>query len=152
MIRDEFITMFFGGFHTTSSLLSFAFNQIGRRPDIQAKLQEEIDRVVEGDFVTMSEMRKLKYTRNILHEILRYYTITFYLLRVDHDSATKFHDGNEIPAGTSMILALGKVLKDPNYWTNPDEFNPDRFNAPESKKPLVFSPFGFAGGRTCPGK
>jgi cytochrome P450 len=107
---------------------------------------------VEGDFVTMSEIRQMKYTRNALNEVLRYYSIIFFLLRVDYEKAIKFHDGNEIPAGTGMILALGKVLNDPSYWTNPNEFNPDRFNCPESKRPLVFSPFGFAGGRTCPGK
>ncbi|CAF4855720.1 unnamed protein product, partial [Rotaria magnacalcarata] len=61
--------------------------------------------------------------------------------------------GYEILAGTPIIQALGVVLQDDQIWTNPNEFNPDRFDQVNRRKlpALAFSPFGFAGKRICPG-
>jgi cytochrome P450 family 20 subfamily A len=100
----------------------------------------------------MSELKKLKYTRNVLHETLRCYTLAPFAARYDTHRDIEFHDGSRIPKGMPVVLPLGKVLTDPELWDRPEEFIPERFENPESKRPLLFSPFGFAGGRICPGR
>jgi cytochrome P450 family 20 subfamily A len=55
------------------------------------------------------------------------------------------------------VLALGVVQQDPDIWPEPERWDPTRFDATVAKArtkewgPLVFAPFGFAGGRVCPG-
>jgi cytochrome P450 family 20 subfamily A len=75
-----------------------------------------------------------------------------FAVRYDPEEDIHFSDGYIIKAGTPIMLPLGKVMTDPELWDHPEVFNPDRFDQKEAKTPLLFSPFGFAGGRICPGR
>jgi len=73
-----------------------------------------------------------------------------YGARVNYKKDMILGDEYMVPKGTPMYIALGVVMKDPAIWENPNEFNSDRFLDPNNRR-LKFSPFGFAGGRICPG-
>jgi cytochrome P450 len=94
----------------------------------------------------------MKYARNLLHETLRWTGQGSFAARVHETEDTKLNDEITIPAGMPIITPLGKVLLDPEIWDDAHIFNPDRFEDAQAKRPLYFSPFGFAGGRICPGR
>ena len=100
----------------------------------------------------MNEIGRLKYFRNCLNETLRLTAQTSVASRVSPDRDIKLSNGATIPAGMPMILALGKVMQDPEYWHHPETFDPDRYASMKVKMPFLLSPFGFAGARICPGR
>ena len=76
------------------------------------------------------------------------------------NEAFELGDGIIIPKDTEMVLGVLNILKDPNQWQKPEEFNPDRFDpfhplskTPEGKRRLssAFCPFSM-GKRSCPGR
>jgi len=151
-ICDETITMFVGGFHTTGNLLTWIFYYLAKNPMIQDKLYEELIRTYQTEFPSFEQIDEMSYLSNIINESLRLSVLAPWAARVSFDENIELC-GYTIPAGTSIIQALGVVLQDETIWTNPHEFNPDRFNQDNKKNrsSLAFSPFGFSGKRICPG-
>jgi cytochrome P450 len=72
--------------------------------------------------------------------------------RYNPDEPTKISDDITVPAGMAILTPMAVVLLDQNIWDDASVFNPNRFNQPAAKRPLYFSPFGFGGGRICPGR
>jgi cytochrome P450 family 20 subfamily A len=151
-ICDEVITMFVGGFHTTGNLLTWILYYLAKDQDIQRRLLDELVQTYETEFPSFEQIDQMSYLTNIVNESLRLSVLAPWAARVSTDDELIIC-GQTIPAGTSIIQALGVVLKDEKIWSNPDEFNPDRFDQENKKKlpTLAFSPFGFAGKRICPG-
>lgn len=99
----------------------------------------------------MSEVKALVYTRQVLQETLRCSVLAPWAARVSDQS--HMIGGYEVPAHTPIIMALGHVLHTDSSFPEPKTFNPDRFRTENSKdRPKhAFVPFGYAGGRVCPG-
>jgi cytochrome P450 len=57
------LVFFLAGFDTTSTLLCFASHQLAVHPDIQSKLQEEIDKTLQehGRKLTHEAVHSMKY-------------------------------------------------------------------------------------------
>jgi cytochrome P450 family 20 subfamily A len=151
-ICDEVITMFVGGFHTTGNLLTWILYYLAKEQDIQQRLFDELVQTYDTEFPSFEQIDQMSYLTGVVNESLRLSVLAPWAARVSTDDELVIC-GQTIPAGTSIIQALGVVLKDEKIWSNPDEFNPDRFNQENKKKlpTLAFSPFGFAGKRICPG-
>ena len=151
-ICSEVLTMFVGGFHTTGNLLTWIFYYLAKDHLIQERLFEELQKSYETEFPTIEQIDEMPYLNNIVNESLRLSVLAPWAARVAPDEGIVVC-GHQIPAGTPIIQALGVVLEDSQIWTNPKQFNPDRFSH-ENKKDIptmAFSPFGFAGKRICPG-
>lgn len=94
-------------------------------------------------------MNQLNYTEMVLNETLRKYPVLPFLDRVAVDDyAVPDHD-LVIEKGTPVFIPVSAVQMDPQYFENPNEFNPERF----SKKPAIgtYIPFGI-GPHACIGK
>ncbi|XP_067321655.1 cytochrome P450 2B4-like [Anolis sagrei] len=138
---------------TTSHSLLFAIFMMARFPDIQAKVQEEINEVIHTNRVPGMEDRvRMPFTNAVIHEILRY-------LKASNDNfphsttcCVEFR-GFTIPKGTAIIPSFTSVNFDPLHWETPEEFNPAHFldNKGQFKKNNAFMAFG-AGKRACPGE
>jgi len=153
IIFTEALTMFFSGVHTSNSLLSFTVHHLAKNPDIQTKLQEELDLHIPGNIITdVNQLRGIRYLRACINEAARLTPLVNIATRINPDSEINFDDGHMIPKNTPIILPLALVLKDHDLWDNSDTYRPERFRAEGIKCPYQFSPFGFAGGRICPGK
>ena len=151
-ICSEVITMFVGGFHTTGNLLTWILYYLARDQDAQQRLFDELVQTYDTEFPSFEQIEQMSYLTSVVNESLRLSVLAPWAARVSTDDELVICE-KTIPAGTPIIQALGVVLKDEKIWSNPDEFNPDRFD-PENKKKLptlAFSPFGFAGKRVCPG-
>ncbi len=150
-IQDEFMTLLTAGSETTPSAMSWTCMLLGRHPEVQRRMQEEIDEVVGDRPVQAADLRSLDYTRRVIQEALRLYPPVWALGR----KCVKDTElgGHQIPAGTEVLYSIYAVHHDPKVYDNPEAFDPDRW-LPERAKGVprsAFMPFG-AGVRNCIGE
>ncbi|XP_067453516.1 cytochrome P450 2J4-like [Thunnus thynnus] len=147
------VDLFLAGTETTSTTLQWALVYLIKNPDIQEKVQAEIDRVIgETRLPTMADRPNLPYTDAVIHEIQRMGNIVplngFRMAAKDTTLGGYF-----IPKGTSLLPMLTSVLFDKTEWETPDTFNPGHFLDANGKfvKREAFLPFS-AGKRVCLGE
>lgn len=150
---SEVITMLVGGSHTTGNSLTWALYFVARHPAVQQRVADELRAagVRAGAVPTFEEARGLEYLGRVIKETLRLSVLAPWAARVSPDADVAVGGGHVVEAGTPILLALGAVLTDANVFERPDEFDPDRFARRGEYPPIAYSPFGFAGGRVCPG-
>nr|XP_053637590.1 cytochrome P450 4C1-like [Cherax quadricarinatus] len=152
-IRKEVDTFMFAGHDTTASALNFILYILGHHPDIQVRIQEELDDIFgSGDRpFTAEDIRQLKYTEMCIKEALRIFPpVPVVSRKVKEDVVIdKYH----IPAGTTVGVVIYKLHRDPTQFPDPEVFDPDRF-LPENinkRHPYAYVPFS-AGPRNCIGQ
>uniref|UniRef100_A0A8C2BAX3 Thromboxane-A synthase n=1 Tax=Cyprinus carpio TaxID=7962 RepID=A0A8C2BAX3_CYPCA len=149
MTEDEIVGQSFifllAGYETSSNTLAFTCYLLALHPECQKKLQEEVD-----EFFSRHVSQDLNYLDMVICESLRLYPPAFRFARdVDQDTVV---NGQLLPKGSSLEIAAGFLHYDPEYWTEPEKFIPERFTpeAKASRHPFVYLPFG-AGPRSCVG-
>ncbi|XP_053566110.1 cytochrome P450 2F3 [Bombina bombina] len=145
--------LFIAGTETTSSTIRWALRFMLAYPEIQKKIQNEIDSVLGSEKCPSLEDRvRLPYTDAVIHEVQRFASIVPNGLPHEALYDIKFK-GYTIPKGTQIITFLHSALNDKKYWDNPELFNPDRFLDENGKfiKNEAQIPFG-AGKRSCIGE
>ncbi|KAF3774575.1 Flavonoid 3'-monooxygenase [Nymphaea thermarum] len=149
--------MFAAGTDTSTSTVEWAIAELIQRPHIQKKVQAELDSVVGRDrLVKESDIPNLTYLQAIVKESFRLHPSTsLSLQRITSESCQVA--GYHIPKGTRLLVNVWSISRDPSIWTDPLEFQPERF-MPGSKYDHIdvrgndfeVIPFG-AGRRICPG-
>uniref|UniRef100_A0A8C3U7J3 Uncharacterized protein n=2 Tax=Catharus ustulatus TaxID=91951 RepID=A0A8C3U7J3_CATUS len=122
-------------------------------PEIQEKVQKELDAVVGCSHVFCYEDRKkLPYTNAVIHEIQRYSNIILIALPRASMKDTDLM-GYHIPKNTIVLANIDSVLADPEKWETPDQFNPGHFLDEDGNfvNREAFLPFGI-GHRVCMGE
>ncbi|XP_072483333.1 cytochrome P450 2C44-like isoform X2 [Notamacropus eugenii] len=145
--------LFAAGTETTASTLRFGLLLLMKYPEIQAKVHEEIDRVVGSSRrPSMQDRVKMPYVDAVVHEIQRYISLLpFSLPRL----ATKdiYFRNYVIPKGTIIFLSLHSILRDKKAFPNPHQFDPENFldKSGNFRKSDYFMPFSL-GKRLCLGE
>ncbi|XP_036597165.1 cytochrome P450 3A24-like [Trichosurus vulpecula] len=150
-ILAQSIIFILAGYETSSSVLSFLFYNLATHPEIQQKLQKEIDAVLPNkEAVTYDALAQIEYLDMVIHETLRLFPIVTRMERVA--KKTVVINGLTIPKGTVVMAPAFVLHHDPEYWPEPEEFRPERFSKENkgSINPYVYLPFG-AGPRNCIG-
>ncbi|XP_077880843.1 cytochrome P450 3A21-like [Ictidomys tridecemlineatus] len=170
-IAAQSIIFILAGYENTSTTLSFIMYLLATHPDIQKKLQQEIDETLPNKApVTYDVLFEMKYLDMVVNETLRLYPIIERILRVCKKDVEL--NGVLIPRGTIVAIPTYSLHQNSMYWPEPEKFYPERYRAPEkgnpplrgcfthilrfSKKnkdsinPYVYMPFG-NGPRNCIG-
>ncbi|XP_053316339.1 cytochrome P450 2J2-like [Spea bombifrons] len=149
LVADLFMT----GTETVTTTLRWAILYMMVFPEIQGKVQLELDTVLEPSHVIAYEDRKrLPYTNAVIHEIQRFGNIVSVGVVRKCMKETKL-GRFKVPQGTIILPNLSSVLYDPEQWKTPREFNPQHFldeNGTFVTKE-AFLPFS-AGHRGCLGE
>src|SRR5664279_1195323 len=149
-IHDHVITMIMAGHETTANALTWALYLLGRRPDIQLRLHDEVDSLAAGG-PSFSQLADLPFTRAVISEAMRLYPPAWVLGRTlvaPLDLA-----GWHAPAGTLVGVSPLLLHHDPRWFDNPEEFDPDRWlDGRQKTLPRnAYLPFG-TGPRACIGE
>ncbi len=121
------VDLILGGSETTSNTLSWSILFMIMHPDIQKKVQEELDNVTgRSRLPTWEDRVSTPYTEAVLFEVQRHADIL--PNAVPHEAITDTKIGPyKIPKGTQVTALLSAVLSDPQYFPDPQKFDPDRF-------------------------
>lgn len=120
------ITFIFAGYETTSTSLSFLAYLLAIHPDVQQKLQEEIDAAFPNKAPpTYDALVQMEYLDMVLNESLRLYPIAGRLERVCKKDVEI--NGLFIPKGTVVMMPSFVIHRDPVHWSEPEEFRPERY-------------------------
>ncbi len=147
-LRDEVSTVFLAGHETTALALTYTFYLLARNPEADARLYDELARVLGGRTPTAEDIPSLPYTRMVIEESLRVCPPVWIYPRIATEKDVI--DGYEIPKGAFILICPYFAHRRESVWPDPERFDPERF-AP-GKRPAAheFCPFG-AGARTCAG-
>ncbi|XP_075427032.1 cytochrome P450 2J2-like isoform X1 [Ascaphus truei] len=151
-LMQVLIDFFLAGTETTTTTLQWALLYMVIYPDIQDKVQKELDACVETEVIHYEDRKRLQYTNAVIHEIQRCRTALPCALprQCVKDSTVQ---GYWIKEGTIIVFNLASAHCDPNHWDAPDTFTPTNFLDMDGnfKSNEAFLPFS-AGHRICMGE
>lgn len=152
-VRDECLTLFLAGHETTANALAWTFYCLSQNPETEAKLHEELDRVLQnGRVPTVEDLPNLKRTECVLAESMRLFPPAWVLGRL----AIEEHEirSYKIPKGALVLASMYVLQRDARFWKDAEIFKPERWetqSVKEAGQKFIYFPFG-AGVRRCIGE
>lgn len=143
------------GTETTALTTEWALAELLHHPCIQQKLQTELDAVIgTARMAQESDLPNLNYLHAVVRETFRLHPPAPLMLPHSNSEPTQI-DGYHIPANSHVFIHVWAIGRDPQIWSHPEVFDPDRFDGAHDQmdyKGLDFEllPFG-SGRRKCPG-
>ncbi|CAI2327100.1 unnamed protein product [Caenorhabditis sp. 36 PRJEB53466] len=146
-IISQCVVFLVAGFDTTAISLAFVAYFAALHPEVQRKMQEEVDRECPDPEITFDQLAKLKYVENAIKEALRIFPLASFANSRRCMRTTKLGE-TTVEAGVDVMLDTWTLHHDPSIW-GPDveEFRPERW---ETSSAHTFLSFG-AGPRQCLG-
>jgi cytochrome P450 len=154
-LRDEVMALLLAGHETTSNALAWTFYLLSQHPEVRQKLAAELAEVLGGPgsagrVPTMADIPDLQYTTMVIEEAMRLYPPAYAMGRWGNEADEV--GGYYVPPQSVITLSPYLTHRHPQFWDNPEHFDPERFT-PERKaeRPrYAYMPFG-GGPRQCIG-
>ncbi|XP_065342833.1 uncharacterized protein LOC135941346 [Cloeon dipterum] len=151
-IAAQAFIFFFAGYETVATVLAFLAHELAENPEVQERLREEVDATIQEGPLSYESVVGMKYLDMVISETLRKYPPA---VGTDRTCIKNY----KIP-GTEHVIEAGMILsvpiyplhRDPEYFPEPEKFDPERFSE-ENKadiKPYTYLPFG-VGPHNCIG-
>jgi cytochrome P450 len=150
-LRDEVMTLLTAGHETTALLISWTLYMLSRHPEVWDRLHAELTTPPVPMSSHLEHLAALPYLRSVLQETLRLYPPAWVIRRqlVCGDRIGDHH----LPGGTDFLLSSYVVHRHPQYWPNPEAFDPQRFSPDVAASRPRYAYFPFGGGpRVCIGQ
>uniref|UniRef100_A0A672GUD4 Steroid 17-alpha-hydroxylase/17,20 lyase n=1 Tax=Salarias fasciatus TaxID=181472 RepID=A0A672GUD4_SALFA len=147
--------IFGAGVETTTTVLKWAVTYLVHHPQVQRRIQDELDRRIGGDRAPrLSDRGSLPYLEATIREVLRIRPVA--PLFIPHVALTDTSIGDfTVRKGTRVVINLWSLHHDEEEWTDPERFDPGRFLNSDGSGVTVpspsYLPFG-AGVRVCLGE
>src|SRR6202167_5966593 len=150
-LRDETMTLFMAGHETTALTLSWTWYMLSENPAAEARLHEELQRVLGGRAPEVADLERLPYLRAVVSEVLRLYPAAYILARTS--IAPCSIGGYDFPTDPTFIMSQWVMHRDARYFDARETFRPERWlDGLESRLPAgAYFPFG-DGPRRCIGQ
>jgi cytochrome P450 len=140
----------FFGAENLHTHLAWTFYLLAQNPEVEAKLHEELDTVLDGRPPTPDDLEALEYTRHVVTESLRIYPSVPAFFRGIRGDGLRLGD-ETVPAGSLLGFSPWTIQRDARWWPDPLRFDPDRWGAGRERPPrFAYFPFA-AGPYRCPG-
>ncbi|VAH54713.1 unnamed protein product [Triticum turgidum subsp. durum] len=153
MITTVLFDMFGAATDSTSTTLEWAMSELVNHREAMTKAQLEVREVLGPNraIIASSDLAELHYMRMVIKETFRLHPPAPLLNRTNEEDCKIM--GYHVVKGMNIYINVLAISQDPQYWDNPEEFNPERFensNMDYNGTCFEFTPFGF-GRRLCPG-
>ncbi len=151
-VRDEALTLFIAGHETTANALIFTWYLLSQNPEKEAKLHDELKRVLNGRTPAMEDVPNLKYTEAVIAESMRLFPPAWAMGRLsiaDHEFG-----GYSVPTKSLLLISPYIIHRDPRFWEDAAEFIPERFEEKsirQAGQEFIYIPFS-KGVRSCIGE
>lgn len=157
MITAHAMSFFVDGYETSSTVMSFVGFHLASNPEVQKKLREEVISVIDkyNGEITYEGLKEMTYMDQVFNETMRIIPAGIVMKkRCTEEFELKGTDGVvcRMKPGMEVMIPVQALHKDPEYWENPEEYDPERFS-PDRKQSIgrfTFLPFG-EGQRICVG-
>lgn len=151
-VRDEAMTLFLAGHETTANLLTWTWFLLSEHPDVEARVQAELDAVLGSTPASVEHMPALELTGRVIDEALRLYPPAWVIGRRAIEDV-ELGAGLVVPTGSIVVMSPYVTHRDARWYPEPERFDPDRW-LPEvraTRPQYAFFPFG-GGRRLCIGE
>jgi cytochrome P450 len=150
LVRDQAMSIFVAGHETTANALAWTFKLLGEHPQELARVHAEVDAALGGRTPTVEDVPHLGYVAQVFKEAMRLYPSAYALPRLAQHAVDL---GRFVTRpGEGVMINLYGLHRRPDFYPEPDRFDPNRFlPANEKKLPRnAWLPFG-GGARICIG-
>jgi len=150
-VRDLIVAVLFTAHEALACALNWCFLLLALHRKLQDRIQEQLDEVLGDSPVNTRNLERLELAHCAFDEALRLYPPVPRLTRVATGDDTIM--GYDVTAGTVVQISIYALHHHPDYWSNPESFDPARFSEQraEGRHPFSYMPFG-AGPHACLGK
>jgi len=149
-LRDQVATLFFAGYETSAASMCWTHYLLSAHPDAREKLLREVDDKLGGRIPSGEDLERLEYVERVLQESLRIYSPIHSLSRVATQDCPI--GGFTLKKDSTAVVSLYATHRLPEYWPDPERFDPERFTeqACAGRYSLAYIPFA-VGHRNCIG-
>ncbi|XP_063913466.1 probable cytochrome P450 6a13 [Zophobas morio] len=153
-IAAQSFLFFLAGYETSSTTMTFCLFELASNPEVQENLRKEVEEVLQkhDNKLTYEAVTEMHYMEQVINETLRKHPPISTLIRLCTKNYTVPGTNSVIEKGTTVFVPIAGIQHDPEYYPNPEKFDPERFSEVNKKKrhPYAFIPFG-EGPRVCIG-
>jgi cytochrome P450 len=130
-VRDELIAFLFAGFDSTATALSCALGLLGSHAGVQSDLHAELAATLDGATPTPADLDDLPLLDAVVREAVRLYPPQYVLFREPTTDVSL--QGYRVDPGTMVVVPPWTLHRDPEHWTDPAAFRPDRWLADDGR-------------------
>ncbi|MCL7024859.1 hypothetical protein MKW94_022683 [Papaver nudicaule] len=151
-IANKILGLLIGGYDATSITLTFVIKSLAEFPHVYNEVRKEQMEIANskgpGELLNWKDIQKMKYSWNVVCEVLR---LSPPLQGGFREAIADFsYEGFSVPKGWKCYWSTYSTHKNPDYFPEPENFDPTRFEG-KGPAPYTYIPFG-GGPRMCPGK